>query len=89
MLKIALAAAALTLITLSPAQAAGKLKCNSSSMQKVEMMIGEAMKNPKMKKAEMAAMEENKMAGELKKKGDTKGCAMHLNMAQETLMKKG
>ena len=42
-----------------------------------------------MKKMEMMAMEENKMASAAKKKHDMKGCAMHLNMAQESLMTHG
>ena len=48
-----------------------------------------AMKDPKMKKMEAMAMHENEMAASLKKKGDIKGCAMHLNMAQESLMNHG
>ena len=89
MLKYLAAATLVAAFAVSPALAAGKLKCNSSSMKKVEMMIGEAMKDPKMHKQEMMAMEESKMADKLKKKGDKKGCAMHLNMAQESLMKHG
>jgi hypothetical protein len=88
-MKLILAAAAVALISIAPAQAAGKLKCNSSSMKKVDMMINEAMADPKMKKMEAMAMKENEMAATLKKKGDVKGCAMHLNMAQESLMKHG
>jgi hypothetical protein len=88
-MKLVIATAVIALFAIAPAQAAGKLKCNSSSMKKVEMMIKDSMAHPEMKKQEMAAMEENEMAGKLKKKGDVKGCAMHLNMAQESLMKKG
>jgi hypothetical protein len=88
-MKFVIATAVIALFAVAPAQAAGKLKCNSSSMHKVEMMIKDAMADPKMKKMEAMAMHENEMAGSLKKKGDTKGCAMHLNMAQESLMKHG
>lgn len=56
-------------------------------MNKVEMMIKEAMADPKMKKQEKMAMEENEMAASLKKKGGIKGCALHLNKAPESLMK--
>lgn len=51
------------------------------------MMIKEAMADPKMKKQEKMAMEENEMAASLKKKGGIKGCALHLNKAPESLMK--
>ncbi len=88
-MKYVLAASIAALFAVSPAFAADKLKCNTSSMKKVEMMIKEAMADPKMKKQEEMAMKENEMAGKLKKKGDVKGCAMHLNMAQEELMSHG
>jgi hypothetical protein len=88
-MKYVIATAVVALFAIAPAQAAGKLKCNGSSMKKVEMMIHEAMADPKMKKMEAMAMHENEMAASLKKKGDKKGCAMHLNMAQESLMKHG
>ncbi len=88
-MKYVVAATVIALFAIAPAQAAGKLKCNANSMHKVEMMIKDSMAHPEMKKQEMAAMHENEMAGTLKKKGDTKGCAMHLNMAQESLMKHG
>ena len=87
MLKYLAAAALVATFAIAPASAAGKLKCNPSSMKKVEVMIGEAMKDPKMHKQEMMAMEESKMADKLKKAGDKRGCAKHLNMAQESLMK--
>ncbi len=86
-MKLVIATAVSALFAIAPAQAAGKLKCNTNSMHKVEMMIGDAMKHPEMKKQEEMAMHENEMAGKLKKKGDLKGCAMHLNMAQDELMK--
>lgn len=89
MLKIVIAASVVALFSVSPALAASKLKCNTSSMKKVDAMIGEAMKDPAMKKQETMAMEEVKMADKFKKAGDKKGCAMHLNMAQESLMKHG
>jgi hypothetical protein len=88
-MKYVVAATVIALFAIAPAQAAGKLKCNATSMHKVEMMIHDAMSDPKMKKMEAMAMHENEMAGSLKKKGDVKGCAMHLNMAQESLMKHG
>jgi hypothetical protein len=88
-MKYVVAATVIALFAIAPAQAAGKLRCNGSSMHKVEMMIKDSMAHPEMKKQEEMAMHENEMAGKLKKKGDTKGCAMHLNMAQESLMKKG
>ena len=89
MLKYLAAAALVATFAIAPASAAGKLKCNTSSMKKVDAMIGEAMKDPAMKKQETMAMEEVKMAGKFKKAGDKKGCAMHLNMAQESLMTHG
>ena len=88
-MKYLVASAFIALLAVTPAQAAGKLKCNMNSMHKVEMMIKEAMADPKMKKMEEAAMHESEMATKLKKKGDVKGCAKHLNMAQESLMTHG
>jgi hypothetical protein len=86
MMKFAIVAAAMLAVT--PALAAGKLKCNTTSMKKVDAMMSEAMANPKMKKQEAMAMAENDMAMKAKASGDTKGCAMHLNMAQEELMRR-
>jgi hypothetical protein len=87
MIKYAVAATFAGLLALSPAMAAGKLKCNEASMKKLDGMVKEAMADPKMKKQEEMAMGESEMAMKAKKAGDKKGCAMHLNMAQEELMK--
>jgi hypothetical protein len=89
MKTLAITASLIALFAATPAFAAGKLSCNTSSMKKVEAMIHDAMSDPKMKKQEEMAMHESEMAAELKKKGDKKGCAMHLNMAQEELMSHG
>jgi hypothetical protein len=58
-------------------------------MHKVDMMIKEAMADPKMKKQEEMAMQESEMAMKAKEKGDIIGCRKHLNMAQEDLMSHG
>jgi hypothetical protein len=87
-MKYILAIGLLATLAATPASAAGNLKCNTSSMKKVEMMMKEAMQDPKMKKQEKMAMKENEMAMKAKEAGDKKGCAMHLNMAEKELMKK-
>jgi hypothetical protein len=86
MMKYAIAAAVTGMLVASPAFAAGKLKCNEVSMKKVDGMVHEMMADPKMKKQAEMAMGESEMAMKAKKSGDKKGCAMHLNMAQEDLM---
>jgi hypothetical protein len=86
MKKIVLATAIAALFAVSPAFAAGKLKCNTSAMKSVDSMVHDAMGDKKMKKMAEMAMHESEMAGKAKKAGDKKGCAMHLNMAQEDLM---
>ncbi len=89
MLKFAVAASVAAMFVLSPAFAAGKLKCNTASMKKLDGMVHEMMSDVKMKKMAVMAMHESEMAATLKKKGDYKGCAMHLNMGQEDLMSHG
>jgi outer membrane lipoprotein-sorting protein len=89
MMKFAIAAAVAAMFVVSPAFAAGKLKCNAASMKKLDGMVHDMMADPKMKKQAEMAMAESEMAGKLKKKGDIKGCAMHLNMGQEDLMAHG
>jgi hypothetical protein len=89
MLKFAIAASVAAMFVVSPAFAAGKLKCNGASMKKLDGMINDMMADPKMEKQAKMAMAESEMAGKLKKKGDLKGCAMHLNMGQEDLMAHG
>jgi uncharacterized membrane protein (DUF106 family) len=66
------------------ASAMDKLACDDDGMMKVEMM----MKEHKGEKtnAEMA-MKENEMAAMSKKEGKMEDCAMHLNMAAESLAK--
>jgi hypothetical protein len=56
-------------------------------MMKVEMMMKDSMKKDAMKKQSTMAMKENEMAMVAKKSGKMDECAMHLNMAQDTLMK--
>ncbi len=84
MLKLTAATALLALFTISPAFADAKLDCNDDGMMKVEMMMKEKMA---MKINTDMAMKENEMAAMAKKDGKMKDCAMHLNMAQEELMK--
>lgn len=84
MLKLALAAAAIATLSFTPAFAADKLTCNDEGMMKVEMMMKEKME---MKLNTDMAMKESEMAMMAKKDGKTEDCAMHLNMAQEELMK--
>jgi hypothetical protein len=84
MLKITAAAALIAAITISPALAMDKLACDDDGMKKVEMMMKEMA--DKKTNVEMA-MKENDMAMASKKDGKTDDCAMHLNMAQEALMK--
>jgi hypothetical protein len=83
MLKLTTAALAATLLA-APAFAADKLACDDAGMQKVEMMMKE---KADMKVNVEMAMKENEMAMMAKKDGKTDDCAMHLNMAQEELMK--
>jgi hypothetical protein len=85
MLKLATAATFAALFAITPAFAADKLECNDDGMKKVEMMMKEKME---MKANTDMAMKENEMAMTSKKDGKMDDCAMHLNMAQEELMKK-
>jgi hypothetical protein len=89
MTKYLIAASVAAMFVVSPAFAAGKLRCNKAAMHGVEMMIKDAMAHPEMKKQEEMAMKESEMAMKAKEAGDIKGCRMHLNMAQESLMKHG
>lgn len=84
MLKLTTAATFLVLFAATPALAADMLACNDDSMMKVEMMMKEKMA---MKADTAMAMKENDMAMMAKKEGKMDDCAMHLNMAQEELMK--
>ncbi len=86
MMKYAIAAAVAGMLAVSPAFAAGKLKCNQASMKKVDAMIGEMKDDAAMKKQVKMAMAESEMAMKAKEGGNKKECAMHLNMAQEGLM---
>lgn len=84
MLKFTTAAALAILFSITPALAAEKLMCDDSSMMKVETMMKEKMG---MKMNTDMAMKESEMAMASKKDGKMDDCAMHLNMAQEELMK--
>ncbi len=84
MMKIAAAFAVVTLMAIAPVQAADKLACDDASMKKVEMMMKEKMD---MKADTAMAMKENDMAMTAKQEGKMDDCAMHLNMAQDELMK--
>jgi hypothetical protein len=87
MIKALFTAAALTVVLSSAPAFAAKLQCNEKSMMKVEMMMKDSMKKDAMKKQSTMAMKENEMAMVAKKSGKMDECAMHLNMAQDTLMK--
>jgi hypothetical protein len=84
MKKFALSLCLASFIAAAPAMAADKLECDDAGMQKVEMMLKEKME---MKVDTTMAMKQNEKASMAMKAGDTKDCAMHLNMAQEELMK--
>ena len=84
MLKLTTAAALLALFAATPALADGMLACNDDGMMKVEMMMKE---KTEMKANTAMAMKENDMAMMAKKDGKMEDCAMHLNMAQDELMK--
>jgi hypothetical protein len=83
MLKLT-AAALIACFAITPALAADKLACDDAGMMKVEMMMKEKME---MKVNTDMAMKESEMATMSKKEGKMDDCAMHLNMAQEELMK--
>jgi hypothetical protein len=78
-------ASAVTLVASNAAQAMEKMKCDDDSMMKVEMMMKEHKGDKKMADA---AMKENEMAAMAKKEGKMDDCAMHLNMAADSLMMK-
>ncbi len=78
-------ASAVTLATANAAMAMEKMKCDDDSMMKVEMMMKEHTGDKMMADA---AMKENEMAAMSKKEGKMEDCAMHLEMAAESLMKK-
>jgi hypothetical protein len=84
MLKLATATAIVALFAITPSYAADKLACDDDGMMKVEMMMKEKMG---MKVNTDMAMKESEMATMSKKEGKMDDCAMHLNMAQEELMK--
>ena len=78
-------ASAVTLASVNAAMAMEKMKCDEDSMMKVEMMMKEHTGDKMMADA---AMKENEMAAMSKKEGKMEDCAMHLEMAAESLMKK-
>lgn len=78
-------AATVTLASAPAAFAMEKMKCDDDSMMKVEMMMKEHKGDKMMADA---AMKENEMAAMSKKEGKMDDCAMHLNMAADSLMKK-
>jgi hypothetical protein len=78
-------ASAVTLISANGAFAMEKMKCDADAMKSVDMMIKEHKGDKKMAEA---AMKENDMAAIAKKEGKMDECAMHLNMAAESLMAK-
>lgn len=82
--KFALAFSIAAVLSATPAFAADKLACDDAGMKAVEMMLKEKME---MKADTTMAMKENEMAAMAMKEGKTEDCAMHLNMAQEALMK--
>jgi hypothetical protein len=84
MKKYIAAASLIGLFAITPAYAADKLACDDDGMMKVEMMMKEKMG---MKLDTTMAMKESEMASMSKKDGKMDDCAMHLNMAQEELMK--
>ncbi len=84
MLKFTTAAALAAFFTITPALAADKLACDDDGMMKVETMMKEKMG---MKMNTDMAMKESEMAMTSKKDGKMDDCAMHLNMAQDELMK--
>jgi hypothetical protein len=84
MLKFTAAATLACFIAITPAFADEKLGCDEAGMMKVETMMKEKME---MKVNTEMAMKESEMATMSKKEGKMEDCAMHLNMAQEELMK--
>jgi hypothetical protein len=78
-------ASAVTLVSANSAFAMDEMKCDDDSMTKVDKMMKEHKGDPKMAEA---AMKENEMAAMSKKEGKMDECAMHLNMAAESLMTK-
>ena len=86
MLKLTTAIALVSFLAITPALADEKVACDEAGMKKVEMMMKE---KTAMKVNTEMAMKENEMAAMSKKNGKMKDCAMHLNMAQESLMKHG
>jgi hypothetical protein len=84
MLKLITASTFAVLVSLTPALAEDKLACDDTGMMAVEKMM---MEKKEMKADIAMAMKENEMAAMSMKEGKTEECAMHLNMAQEELMK--
>jgi hypothetical protein len=78
-------ASAISLGSTNAALAMEKMKCDDDSMMKVEMMMKDHRGDPKMAET---AMKENEMAAMSKKEGKMDECAMHLDMAAESLMVK-
>jgi hypothetical protein len=84
MLKLTTAAALAAFFIVTPALADDKLACDDAGMMKLSTMMKEKM-DAKMN-TDMA-MKENEMAMASKKDGKMDDCAMHMNMAQDELMK--
>jgi hypothetical protein len=78
-------ASAISFASANAALAMEKMKCDEDSMMKVEMMMKDHKGDKLMADA---AMKENEMAAMSKKEGKMDDCAMHLNMAAESLMTK-
>ena len=89
MTKYLIAASVAAMFAVSPAFAAGKIKCNAGTMHKIEMMTKEAMADKKMEKMAHMAMEESDMAMKAKESGDYQGCRDHLKKAEMSLMDHG
>jgi hypothetical protein len=84
MLKLTTAAAMAAFFIITPAIADDKLACDDAGMMKLDTMMKEKMG---MKMNTDMAMKESEMAATSKKDGKMDDCTMHLNMAQDELMK--
>ena len=88
MIKMIVAAAALSAFAYAPVYAQEMMKCDDASMMKVQAGVNEAMKDSSMKQQEDMAMEHMDMAKKAMAANKMDDCAMHLDEAMKALTKK-
>ena len=86
MFKSGLIAAAFILVAIQPVLAMDEMKCDQSSMMKIDSEIG-AMKDSNMKAEKDMAMKHMDMAKESMKANKMEDCKMHMDQAMKAMKK--